>query len=183
MKDVHAPLVAKQGPYAALAAAYPGLKDLPAPLASYQSGKQYLEVSTSFASPDPARYEACAPVAVSAEAVSAEARGSGSADVWADCTLLDAAPQEEREAYGAALHSFIAAGKGQPAPGSAPLLVSFRLASKALPDGAAAPWVRCSWQPATECDPPARQELHQLAVAVCARKAAKTQAQTAADES
>ena len=160
MDEAHPLLTARQEPYPALAAAHPGL-DLPALLGCFQAGYQYLEVSTSFASPNPARYEACAPVAFASEA-----RGGGGDDLWADCTLRAAAPPAEQAAYSAAVHGFISTHKGQAAPGSGPLQVSFRLGSAALPAGAEAPWVRCSWQ----CDHAARLRLHKEAASMCARK-------------
>lgn len=151
MDKTHAQLDSKQGPYTSLAAAHPGL-DLPALLCRFQCGRQYLEVSASFASPDPARFEACAPVVFSKQARS----GGSDADLWVDSSLLDAAPAELLDDYYAGVRELIKTGKGQPAPPSGLLHVSFRLGSAALPAGAAAPWVQYAWQ----CDPAVCELLH-----------------------
>lgn len=159
LEGIHSLLAAGQAPYAAALAAYPSLPGL---LERVQSGGQYLEVSTSFASPNPARYEACAPVAYCPALRGGGDSNSGSG-IWADSSLLDASPLKDQ--YGTDLCAFITKHQGQPAPRGGPLAVSFRIASAALPAGTVAPWVRCSWP----CDEDTCERLHQQAQTITSR--------------
>ena len=97
---------------------------------------------------------------------SAAAQRGGGEELRADSSLLKAS--QLKEEYCSSLRSFILEHQGRPAPGSDLLAVSFRLRSSVLPEGAAAPWVKYSWQ----CDGNMREQVYKQAVAICTSPAA-----------
>lgn len=139
LDDAHQLLLQQKGPHAALVMAH-ALQpcQLDAVVQACSGGWQYLEVSTSFASPDPARYAACAPLVLHA------ASHGGAGGLMIQSQGSGGSKGELASQYQSSLASYIQSSKGQPLGPRSSIRVFCRLSARWAPPPAA--WVEQAWE-------------------------------------